>query len=192
MMHPNFSRDRFLMHQKHLTIGSKYQIYDDQLGQPLFYVEKEKFKLRPAIHIYEDDKKLVELITIYQKNFLTLNPVYEVIEPSTHQRLGSFKRKGLRSLFRRQWLIYDSLGNQIGRAYEDSGIKALIRRVVPLGNLLKTDFIIEYRGKEIGRFVRKLTIRDRYLLDLTKDANREFDRRMAIALGILLDTAERR
>jgi hypothetical protein len=33
---------------------------------------------------------------------------------------------------------------------------------------------------------------DRYVLDLSADTARAFDRRVAVALGIMLDTGERR
>ena len=44
----------------------------------------------------------------------------------------------------------------------------------------------------IGEFRRKMTILDRYALDLTADRARAFDRRIAVALGVMLDTGERR
>jgi hypothetical protein len=44
----------------------------------------------------------------------------------------------------------------------------------------------------VGEFRRKLTILDRYVLDLTADRARAFDRRVAVALGVMLDTGERR
>ena len=44
----------------------------------------------------------------------------------------------------------------------------------------------------IGEFNRKLTLLDRYVLDLTADRERVFDRRIALALGVMLDTGERR
>lgn len=86
----------------------------------------------------------------------------------------------------------DRNGNEIGHAMEDSIGKALIRRFLPFGALLKTDFIIEINNKEVGRFIRKWTISDKYILDLSSDPSRLFDRRLAVALGILLDSAEAR
>jgi hypothetical protein len=39
---------------------------------------------------------------------------------------------------------------------------------------------------------RKLAIRDHYVLDLGEDPQRQLDRRIAIAAGVLLDTGEKR
>ena len=44
----------------------------------------------------------------------------------------------------------------------------------------------------IGEFNRKFTILDRYVLDMTADPAHELDRRIALALGVMLDTGERR
>jgi hypothetical protein len=44
----------------------------------------------------------------------------------------------------------------------------------------------------LGEFNRKFTLFDRYVLDLSADPDRAFDRRVALALGVMLDTGERR
>jgi hypothetical protein len=44
----------------------------------------------------------------------------------------------------------------------------------------------------VGEFNRKLTILDRYVLDLRADTGKGLDRRIALALGVMLDTGERR
>jgi hypothetical protein len=47
-------------------------------------------------------------------------------------------------------------------------------------------------GSILGEFNRKFTILDRYVVDLTDDPDRYLDRRIALALGIMLDTGEGR
>lgn len=190
-MHPNFDRDKFLMHQKHLAVARKYHIYDEAM-RPLLYVEREKLKLRPSIHIYESDAKKQMIVSIRPRSIIALNPKYDVLDASTHQMIGSLRRLGWRSLFRRRWEILDNTGQLIGQAYEDSALRAFMRRLIPFGAFLKTDFHIEVRGRRVGIFIRKLSIRDKYVLDLTGDQPRSLDRRQAVALGVLLDSAERR
>ncbi|WP_279384179.1 hypothetical protein [Geotalea toluenoxydans] len=41
-------------------------------------------------------------------------------------------------------------------------------------------------------FNRSFTILDRYVLDMTQDNGQRIDRRLALAMGVLLDTGERR
>jgi hypothetical protein len=47
-------------------------------------------------------------------------------------------------------------------------------------------------GQVVAEFNRKFTILDRYVLDLSKDSARVLDRRVALAMGVMLDTGERR
>lgn len=51
---------------------------------------------------------------------------------------------------------------------------------------------IYLHGQKIGRFIRKWSILDRYVMDLSSDVNGVFDRRMAVALGALLDAGDQR
>jgi hypothetical protein len=44
----------------------------------------------------------------------------------------------------------------------------------------------------VGEFNRKFTLLDRYVLDLSRDEERALDRRVAVAMGVMLDTGERR
>lgn len=187
----NFDRDKFLIHQKHLAVAHKYYIYDEAM-HPLFYVEREKLKLRPAIHIYDSDAKNRRLVSIRPKSIIAFNPIYEVWDGTTDQAIGSLRRLGWRSIFRRRWEILDNTGQLVGQAYEDSAVKAFVRRFVPFGVFLKTDFQIELKGRPVGRYIRRLSIGDKYVLDLSADQPRSLDRRQAIALGVLLDSAERR
>ena len=195
-MDPKFQRDKFLMDEKHFTIGDKYRLYDES-GELLFYVERERFKAHADIHIYDDENKTRELLKIKDKSLFDINATMEVIDPDTEELLGSFKRKALASLIRRTWQILDRQGNEIGLAQEDSLIRALLRRLLTgrsafLAAFIKTDFVIKLNGREIGKFIRKWTIMDKYILDLSADLSGDFDRRLAVGLGILLDSAEAR
>jgi hypothetical protein len=44
----------------------------------------------------------------------------------------------------------------------------------------------------LGELNRKFTLFDKYVLDLTHDPQRTLDRRVALALGVMLDTGEGR
>jgi hypothetical protein len=68
--------------------------------------------------------------------------------------------------------------------------------VLPMFGLLRTNFVIvagpDADGPVLGEFNRKFTLFDRYVLDLSPDATRSLDRRVAVALGVMLDTGEKR
>jgi len=91
--------------------------------------------------------------------------------------------------------VYEPGGSLAYLAKEDSIILSLLRRLLgPFFGLLRTNFIILQPGSEtvVGEFKRKFTILDRYVLDMTPDRQRLVDRRIALALGVMLDTGERR
>ena len=57
-----------------------------------------------------------------------------------------------------------------------------------------TNFVFQAAGSDevIGQFNRKFSLFDRYVLDLSEDPQHQIDRRLGVALALLLDTGERR
>jgi hypothetical protein len=60
--------------------------------------------------------------------------------------------------------------------------------------LLRTNFVLYDvdSERELGLFNRKFTIRDHYVLDFSKDRHDRLDPRVALAIGVMLDTGEGR
>jgi uncharacterized protein YxjI len=153
------------------------------------------FLLVPKRHItfYTDDSKTEKLLEIRQlnkfefpfKNFSILDAQGDII--------GSLRKNVLFDYIRRRWQVLNRDGMQLCIAKEDSIILSLLRRTgIPIFLFLRTNFIFLRGDEVIGEFNRKLTLLDRYVLDLTSDRERTFDRRIALALGVMLDTGERR
>jgi uncharacterized protein YxjI len=259
---PAFDRDVFLLRQKHLTIGEKYVVADEQ-GQPLLFVERPARLARrwlawlcgivaalaagavlfavyagpvvavifwagrgidertaaiwtaigvilmivtlvavliamyPKRHVtfYRDQSKRNRLLEVVQdkKNELIV-ATFTVIDPAG-QVLARFRKNYLHNFFRKRWDCYGPDGATLCVAKEDSAILSLLRRFIgPLLGILRTNFLIlaGETDRVIGEFNRKFTILDRYVLDLKADPRRTLDRRIAIALGVMLDTGERR
>ena len=206
MSTPNltFDRDKFFINQKHLSLKGKYYVYDEQ-GEELFYVERP-FRLfaRRDITVFGDDSKREPLLFINQDKYWELfHRNYTVVDASD-QVIAKLSRNNFSSLFRRGWNIREPNGTSIARAREDSLFLATIRRILQfipvlaiIGGIIKTDFhflTLDDLGNErkIGAFNRRFTISDKYVLDLSEDQERKLDRRVALAVGILLDTAEKR
>ena len=177
-----FGIDRYVIVQKLISIGKKYYVKDEG-GNDLFFARMEKFKLKPKIFLYSEDTKSNEILTISPRNILDFNATYDVVDSKTQTLVGSLKREGLHSLFQNKWNILDASGNVIGTARE-TGIMAIVRRFVMNWKL---DFEIELQGQRIGSLSRKLSIGDRYVLDLSGDPAKKLDRRLAVAMLPLLD-----
>src|SRR3989442_11245581 len=76
-------------------------------------------------------------------------------------------------------------------AIEDSIVLSLLRRVMgTFFGFLRTNFVF-VRGADaeiFGEFNRKFTLLDRYVLDLSTDSARTFDRRVPVAPGGVVGT----
>lgn len=156
--------------------------------------------LSPKRHIrfYNDDTKSRLVLEVLQDTkFNPIRATYTVIDPADGV-LGRFQKNYLYNFFRKRWYGLRPDDSVFMLAQEDSLILALLRRVLGsielLGMLLVTNFVFHLPGSSevIGEFNRKFTLFDQYVLDLTADRQRILDRRMALALGVLLDTGERR
>jgi len=174
-------------------------------GVVVFFAICLFYKLVPRRHItfFADDRKRKMLMRAFQdQKFVFLNAWYTLAD-SDGNILCRFRKNHIYNILRKRWYIYDADYKLLLVAKEDSLIISLLRRVFGMfddwlswifGGLLRTNFIFLTPGdnRVIGEFNRKFTIVDRYVLDLTRDKNREIDRRVGVALGVLLDTGERR
>ena len=110
--------------------------------------------------------------------------------------IGELKKEFKRSLARSTWRVYAPGGDaEVMWATERSLVRSVLRRLISLGGFIPIvgdilalipiryhfDFIAGERN--VGSFERRFGLRDRYILDLSGDAERRIDRRVAIALG---------
>jgi predicted Zn finger-like uncharacterized protein len=147
------------------------------------------------IYVYTDDTKANLLLEVFQDQKVTfIRATYTVRDPNEGV-LARLRKNYLYNFFRKRWDAFRPDGTPLVVAREDSLILSLLRRFLgPMLGLLRTNFVMLRPGTTnvIGEFNRKYTLFDRYVLDLTADRGHELDRRVAVALGVLLDTGERR
>ncbi len=145
------------------------------------------------IYIYTDDTESFPVLTIIQENKLDIYQYYGIYD-ALGNHVATAKRYVLWSYVRRKWMIESINGEPIVTAQEDSMVLSLLRRYLgPLWGALRTNFDIYLPGKiRVGEFNRKFTVTDQYTLDLREDPHQLVDRRVALSLAILLDSAEGR
>jgi len=143
------------------------------------------------VHFYRDDSKQDLLLEVLQDQKLAfLTHTFTVNEPGG-RTLARLRKNLLTDIFRKKWSCFSPDGRHLWEAKEDSVLMALVRRF--LTRLVPLCFIFCLPGGQVvGEFNRKFTILDRYVLDLSQDSGRALDRRVAIAMGVMLDTGERR
>lgn len=153
--------------------------------------------LRRHIMFYADDRKQTTLLTVTQDCLVQFPSLRYTLHDEAGHVLATFRKNRFTDFLRKRWRIYTPDGTLLLTAREDSIILSLIRRLT--GFLIdlavfRTNFVIYAADGEqvLGEFNRKMTIFDRYTLDMSEDADRIIDRRIALALGVLLDTGEGR
>jgi hypothetical protein len=162
------------------------------IGAPIIGV---LLSVKRHVTFYRDQSKREKLLDILQdKKFQPITMTYTVRDARARP-IAKFGKNWLFNVIRKRWYVWAPNGTLLFLAKEDSVILSLLRRFLgPLFGILRTNFIFLPAGTEdvIGEFKRKFTILDRYVLDMTSDPQNLMDRRIALALGVMLDTGERR
>jgi uncharacterized protein YxjI len=153
--------------------------------------------LSPKRHLtfYRDEQKNHPFLEVLQDSkFQPIVATYTVRIPDGSV-IGHFRKNYLYNFFRKQWQVLGPGGELVAMAKEDSILLSVLRRFLgSLYGILRTNFILVRGDSEqvIGEFNRKFTLFDSYVLDLSADVGHVLDRRVALGLGVMLDTGERR
>ena len=161
----------------------------------LFVVVAMALSKKRHVTFYRDESRTQKMFDVLQDKKVQFPMRTYTVRDAAGTPLASFKKNYLYNVFRKRWEMRSMGGTVMCVAKEDSIILSLLRRVLgPLFGLLRTNYVITRGTGEtvIGEFKRKFTILDRYVLDLSADRRRDLDRRLALALGVMLDTGERR
>lgn len=146
--------ETFTIRRKVLKIfGAAFHIYDAQ-NQVVGYCKQKAFKLREDMRIFTDESCSKELFRVSTQQIIDFGAGYTVTRSQDNRVLGVLRRKGLKSMLRDEWHVFDERGTQIGIIREDSGVLAILRRLDDLGAMLapqKFD-VTAMDGTSVARF----------------------------------------
>jgi hypothetical protein len=109
--------------------GAEISVTDGTSSDLIGFIKMKAWKLREDIRFYTDKTMSHELFAIHARNIIDFGATYDVVDSASSQTLFSFRRKGLRSTFVRDyWDILDAQGQIIGSIQETSSSIALLRR----------------------------------------------------------------
>ncbi len=184
-----FSHDRYVLRRQVLALTGKFRVFDPH-GNLVLFSEQKMFKLKEDLRIYADEAKTREVLVIQARQVIDFAAAYDVYDAASGQKLGVWRRKGLRSLMRDEWELLDANDQPIGLLFEDSMELALLRRLL-LGALLPQNYDLTMNGQRVADLKQRFHL-FRYILDLdfSMDTDRRLDRRLGIAGGILLAAIE--
>jgi uncharacterized protein YxjI len=200
-----FDRDRFFIQQRIRLMINQYEVTgvgEDgrSPGEPVCFVEQKRMALKEDLRVFTDDTKSVEVFRFKARQVWDPRAVYNVTDPHGAP-IGGLQKVFGKSLLRSTWRLLDPSGGVIAWAQERSFGVALFRRLVGfipyLGDFadwlpIRYHFDFYAGEQSVGSFERRFGIRDRYILDLSGDAERRIDRRVAIALAVAMDALQAR
>ena len=189
-LHPAFQHNHYLLRKKVFKLfGEAFHVYDEY-GNVILYSKQRPFKLREDFRVYSDETQAQELLTIKTPSIVDFGATYNVQDATTGEAIGAIKRKGLKSIFKDEWLFFSNEGQEIGKLAEGSMMRAFLSRRF---NLIPQTYVVTSAdGRTITEvkqhfnpFVLKYTM-------TIPEANPSIDRRLLISAGILLAGIERR
>jgi hypothetical protein len=167
-------------------LGGKYQLFGTQDKEPLLYIE-EKVKWIPpskTIHIYLDDKKKQELLTLKDK---LDNTDMDVIDTENGKKIGGIctSADDLSEFIKDAWVITDATDQPIAKLAENSTGRSIVREM--LDNELPQQMDIRYGETLVGELRQKVKMAGYELaIDFSMDVAHILDRRLGIAAAIFI------
>ncbi len=120
---------------KLLALASQIYVRDAN-GNLIGYVKQKLLKLKEDINVFADEGQTQHLFNIKADRIIDFSAKYNFTSASG-QPLGSISRKGMRSIFKAHYLIFDQNENQIMEIHEENGwvkvVDALLGEIPILG-----------------------------------------------------------
>ncbi len=183
-----WNNDVYIIKQKVLTIGRKYFIESGR-GEGIGFCKQKMFKLKEYIRIFTDESMTRELLLIKQQQILDFSGTFAVTDPTTGELIGYVGRKGLKSIIRDTWKIFDPSSNEIGTVEEQSGLLAVLRRLFNIAKLIPKKYDMTHNGTPIAEIVQKFQIiGDTWTV--TIQPNTAVDRRLILSAALMMDIIE--
>lgn len=100
-----FVEDEYLIRRKIFNLlGAKFHIYNvknDVVG----FSYMKAFKLKEDIRIYTGEDQQTEIFRIKARNIIDISATYDVIDSTTDEVLGAWRRRGMKSIVRDEWCL---------------------------------------------------------------------------------------
>ena len=120
---------------KLLAIASQIYVRDAN-GQLLGYVKQKLFKFKEDINVFADEAQTQHLYNIKADRVIDFSAKYNFTAASG-QPLGSIKRKGMRSILKANYEVYDERDSQVYKIHEENAwikvVDSLLGEVPVLG-----------------------------------------------------------
>ena len=175
---------------KLLAIASQIYIRDAN-GELLGYVKQKLFKLKEDISVFADEGQTQLRYNIKADRVIDFSAQYNFTS-SDGRHLGSLRRRGMRSIFKAHYEVYDGAGRQVLEIREANGwikvFDALLGEVPVLGMFTGYFFNPAYNvSRTDGTLVASLRkepafFESRFVLDRSAPAEQEEETRILLSV----------
>lgn len=191
----------FLLQQKLTLLINRYQyfLYDGGVkGVQVAFAEQKRFAFREQVTVWTSESQSEKLFEIQAEMLLDIHGKFLVTDP--HGSLIGYCRKAFgASLLRSTWEMYTPSDQRICVVKEKSPAIAIVRRIagfIPylteIAPFFPFNFLFEKDGSVVGTHTRVWgTFTDQYALQIEPPLA-DCDRRLLLAMGILLDALQDR
>ena len=190
-----FGYQRYSIKRKAMQLfGATLYLYGPD-EQPIMWGQRQAFKLKSELKFFNDDTQTQEIIRLVPRSILDVSVAYDVYDSASNQKVGVLKRQGLKSaLLQDTWIIMDPQDREVGQVQEDSAFLGFLRRYVEnVAMFLPQKFHATMNGTPVALYARHRNFfTSRMDLDFSADANGLFDRRLGLAMAMLLEVVERK
>ena len=181
-----------LANQSHYIIKRKFWSFLERVfrvftadGQLIMYIQHPLLKLREEFMVYGDEAKTRPIMRVKSQQVIAINFSYEVLDAESGAIMGAVQKKGMASIIRDKFIIFDAAGTEIGYAEEQGA--SVLRRFIPL---LTSKHAIFVGGQQVAFIKQKFRF-------FTKEFNvdlqpSQMDPRFVLAVALLALIAEAR
>ena len=158
--------------------------------------KRQGFKFRGDLNFFTDESQSQEVIRLVARpseGIFAGTMTYDVFDAASSQKLGAFQRQNLASsLVQDIWSILDLENREIGQVKEDSALLGALRRYVEMMDmLLPQKFHATLNGVPVASYARHRNFfSSRMDIDFSSDTQGAFDRRLGLAMAMLLEAVE--
>jgi len=160
-MYSVFKFQQYFLKRQIIALTGIIRVYNHE-GCLVLYCQQKALRLKEDIRVFGDESQSQELLSIQARQIIDFKASYDIFDSLAHERIGMIRRKGIRSIVRDNWQIYDVAEKLIGIIQEDNLTRAFLR------HLLRYEMDIDFRN----------------------NSSQLLDPRIGIAIGLLLAIIE--
>lgn len=107
------------MNFKLIALAPRIRVQDAS-GQQILYVHQKTLALKEDVRVYNDESRASELYRIRADRILDFSAKYSITENATERILGAVKHRGMRSIWKATYEMYDANGQVTHVMTEDN------------------------------------------------------------------------